>query len=66
MINEKVLNNFRADQILINAARGPVVDNQALQSSFTKKLMVLRFWMCLSLNLKLTCKVLPLAAQRLT
>ncbi|MEF1231064.1 DUF3410 domain-containing protein, partial [Vibrio fortis] len=36
LINETVLNNFRADQILINAARGPVVDNQALKARLQK------------------------------
>lgn len=32
LINEARLNNLRGDQILINAARGPVVDNQALKA----------------------------------
>ncbi|CDU07542.1 4-phosphoerythronate dehydrogenase [Vibrio coralliirubri] len=36
LINEQVLNNLRADQILINAARGPVVDNQALKARLQK------------------------------
>jgi len=31
MIDQAVLDSLRADQILINAARGPVVDNQALK-----------------------------------
>ncbi|MDA0148051.1 4-phosphoerythronate dehydrogenase [Vibrio sp. LaRot3] len=31
LINQQVLDNLRSDQILINAARGPVVDNQALK-----------------------------------
>ncbi|WP_438883945.1 NAD(P)-dependent oxidoreductase, partial [Bacillus cereus group sp. BC317] len=30
LINEQVLAGLRGDQILINAARGPVVDNDAL------------------------------------
>ncbi|GAB2665601.1 4-phosphoerythronate dehydrogenase [Vibrio panuliri] len=36
MINEQVLNSLRGDQILINAARGPVVDNQALKARLQK------------------------------
>ncbi|NOH51184.1 4-phosphoerythronate dehydrogenase [Vibrio rotiferianus] len=36
LIDEKVLNGFRSDQILINAARGPVVDNQALKQRLLK------------------------------
>ncbi|WP_089137388.1 4-phosphoerythronate dehydrogenase [Vibrio rumoiensis] len=31
LLDEQALNQLRADQILINAARGPVVDNQALK-----------------------------------
>lgn len=31
LLGEQELNQLRADQILINAARGPVVDNQALK-----------------------------------
>ncbi|MFN1649607.1 4-phosphoerythronate dehydrogenase [Vibrio rotiferianus] len=37
LIDEKVLNGLRSDQILINAARGPVVDNQALKQRLLKK-----------------------------
>ncbi|MEH0713624.1 4-phosphoerythronate dehydrogenase [Vibrio owensii] len=36
LIDEKVLNGLRSDQILINAARGPVVDNQALKRRLLK------------------------------
>jgi len=36
LIDEKVLNGLRSDQILINAARGPVVDNQALEQRLLK------------------------------
>jgi erythronate-4-phosphate dehydrogenase len=36
LIDEKVLNGLRSDQILINAARGPVVDNQALRQRLLK------------------------------
>ncbi|OIN28692.1 4-phosphoerythronate dehydrogenase [Vibrio barjaei] len=36
LIDEARLNNFRADQILINAARGPVVDNAALKQRLLK------------------------------
>lgn len=49
LINEQVLNNLRSDQILINAARGPIVDNQALkrrlqqQDGFTAALDVFEF-----------------------
>ncbi len=49
LIDEKVLNGLRGDQILINAARGPVVDNQALkqrlmkQDGFTAALDVFEF-----------------------
>jgi erythronate-4-phosphate dehydrogenase len=32
LINQDVLAKLRADQILINAARGPIVDNQALKA----------------------------------
>ncbi len=32
LINERVLTGLRGDQILINAARGPVVDNAALKA----------------------------------
>ncbi|MGD8120586.1 4-phosphoerythronate dehydrogenase [Vibrio sp. TRT 2004] len=32
LIDEEVLNTLRGDQILINAARGPVVDNSALKA----------------------------------
>ncbi|WGV99522.1 4-phosphoerythronate dehydrogenase [Vibrio sp. YMD68] len=31
LINDAILQRLRADQILINAARGPIVDNQALK-----------------------------------
>lgn len=37
LINDQVLNTLRGDQILINAARGPVVDNQALKQRLEKK-----------------------------
>ncbi len=37
LINQTVLNGLRGDQILINAARGPVVDNQALKQRLLKK-----------------------------
>ncbi|MGF1776593.1 4-phosphoerythronate dehydrogenase [Vibrio nomapromontoriensis] len=36
LINEQRLGHLRADQILINAARGPVVDNQALKRRLQK------------------------------
>ncbi|MGR5131515.1 4-phosphoerythronate dehydrogenase [Vibrio alfacsensis] len=36
LIDETVLNGLRADQILINAARGPVVDNEALKQRLLK------------------------------
>ncbi|YCO04551.1 4-phosphoerythronate dehydrogenase [Vibrio sp. VNB-15] len=36
LIDDKVLNGLRCDQILINAARGPVVDNQALKQRLMK------------------------------
>ncbi|WP_045495187.1 4-phosphoerythronate dehydrogenase [Vibrio hyugaensis] len=36
LIDDKVLNGLRCDQILINAARGPVVDNQALKQRLKK------------------------------
>lgn len=36
LIGQDVLNSLRSDQILINAARGPVVDNQALKQRLTK------------------------------
>jgi erythronate-4-phosphate dehydrogenase len=36
LIDETVLNGLRSDQILINAARGPVVDNQALKQRLLK------------------------------
>ncbi|NRF31749.1 4-phosphoerythronate dehydrogenase [Vibrio coralliilyticus] len=37
LINEAVLNKLRGDQILINAARGPVVDNTALKARLRKQ-----------------------------
>jgi len=37
LIDGKKLNEMRADQILINAARGPVVDNQALKTRLMKQ-----------------------------
>lgn len=37
LIDESVLNNMRGDQILINAARGPVVDNQALKTRLSRQ-----------------------------
>ncbi|NOH62071.1 4-phosphoerythronate dehydrogenase [Vibrio sp. RE88] len=37
LINEAVLNKLRGDQILINAARGPVVDNAALKARLRKQ-----------------------------
>ncbi len=49
MIDQTVLSGLRGDQILINAARGPVVDNQALkvrlqqQDGFTAALDVFEF-----------------------
>ncbi|MCG3736578.1 4-phosphoerythronate dehydrogenase [Vibrio cincinnatiensis] len=49
LINESVLQRLRSDQILINAARGPVVDNEALkarlqqQDGFTAALDVFEF-----------------------
>ena len=36
LMDEKVLNTLRGDQILINAARGPIVDNQALKARLAK------------------------------
>ncbi|QIA62825.1 DUF3410 domain-containing protein [Vibrio astriarenae] len=36
LLDEKVLNILRGDQILINAARGPIVDNQALKARLEK------------------------------
>ncbi|WP_104041891.1 4-phosphoerythronate dehydrogenase [Vibrio hyugaensis] len=36
LIDDKVLNGLRCNQILINAARGPVVDNQALKQRLMK------------------------------
>ncbi len=36
LIDETVLNNLRGDQILINAARGPVVDNAALKQRLAR------------------------------
>ncbi len=36
LIGQDALNSLRSDQILINAARGPVVDNQALKQRLTK------------------------------
>ena len=36
MFDEAVLNGLRADQILINAARGPIVDNSALKRRLQK------------------------------
>ncbi|MDR9825970.1 4-phosphoerythronate dehydrogenase [Vibrio sp. FNV 38] len=49
MIDEQILSNLRSDQILINAARGPIVDNEALktrlrqQDGFTAALDVFEF-----------------------
>ena len=49
MFDEAVLNKLRADQILINAARGPIVDNDALKQrllvndGFTAALDVFEF-----------------------
>lgn len=37
LINAARLNKMRADQILINAARGPVVDNQALKARLMQR-----------------------------
>ncbi|MCK6265501.1 4-phosphoerythronate dehydrogenase [Vibrio sp. ZSDE26] len=37
LVDETVLNGLRHDQILINAARGPVVDNQALKQRLSKQ-----------------------------
>ncbi|SHO55881.1 4-phosphoerythronate dehydrogenase [Vibrio quintilis] len=37
LMNENVLMKLRGDQILINAARGPVVDNQALKLRLQKQ-----------------------------
>jgi erythronate-4-phosphate dehydrogenase len=37
LIDEQVLEQLRSDQILINAARGPIVDNQALKRRLQKK-----------------------------
>lgn len=36
LVDEKVLKTLRGDQILINAARGPIVDNQALKARLAK------------------------------
>ncbi|MBW3696424.1 4-phosphoerythronate dehydrogenase [Vibrio sp. T187] len=36
LINADVLANLRSDQILINAARGPIVDNEALKQRLLK------------------------------
>lgn len=36
LVDEKVLNTLRGDQMLINAARGPIVDNQALKARLAK------------------------------
>lgn len=36
LIDQQVLQNLRSDQILINAARGPIVDNQALKQRLKK------------------------------
>ena len=36
IVDDTVLNTLRGDQILINAARGPVVDNQALKDRLAK------------------------------
>lgn len=36
LINESILDQLRGDQILINAARGPVVDNEALKRRLMK------------------------------
>ncbi|WP_394241712.1 4-phosphoerythronate dehydrogenase [Vibrio astriarenae] len=36
LLDENVLNSLRGDQILINAARGPIVDNQALKARLEK------------------------------
>lgn len=49
MIDEQILSSLRSDQILINAARGPIVDNEALktrlrqQDGFTAALDVFEF-----------------------
>ena len=37
LINEQVLESLRGDQILINAARGPIVDNAALKARLQKQ-----------------------------
>ncbi len=37
MFDEKRLNKLRGDQILINAARGPIVDNAALKTRLLKR-----------------------------
>ncbi|MGX9417254.1 4-phosphoerythronate dehydrogenase [Vibrio sp. WJH972] len=37
LIDQAVLDQFRPDQILINAARGPIVDNQALKQRLQKQ-----------------------------
>ena len=37
MFDEAVLNQLRGDQILINAARGPIVDNNALKARLAKQ-----------------------------
>ncbi|OEF23695.1 4-phosphoerythronate dehydrogenase [Vibrio rumoiensis] len=37
LMNESTLNDLRGDQILINAARGPVVDNQALKDRLQRQ-----------------------------
>ena len=36
LINADVLESLRSDQILINAARGPIVDNEALKQRLSK------------------------------
>ncbi|WP_105903275.1 4-phosphoerythronate dehydrogenase [Vibrio gangliei] len=57
LIGQAELSSLRADQILINAARGPVVDNQALkqrlakQDGFTAVLDVFEFEPCVDLEL---------------
>ncbi|MEH0687821.1 4-phosphoerythronate dehydrogenase [Vibrio cholerae] len=37
LIDEAVLNRLRGDQILINAARGPIVDNSALKARLARQ-----------------------------
>ncbi|MDN2480640.1 4-phosphoerythronate dehydrogenase [Vibrio agarivorans] len=37
LIDDSVLKQLRSDQILINAARGPIVDNQALKARLAKQ-----------------------------